>query len=136
MRYLIVLILGTFFGIVIAKSEVISWFRIQKMFRFQEAHMYLVMFSAILVGVVSLQLIKRMGITPVTGEPLQIKEKPFQKGIVFGGILFGLGWAVTGACPGPIYAQIGAGELPALATLGGALLGAYLYALLRPRLPH
>jgi uncharacterized membrane protein YedE/YeeE len=138
MRNLSVLIIGTFFGIVLVKSEVVSWYRIQKMFLFEEAHMYLIIASAIAVGATSLFLIKRFQMRTVDGKELVdvTYPKPFQKGMIIGGIIFGMGWAVTGACPGPIYAQIGSGEVIALVTLAGALLGTYLYALLQPKLPH
>jgi len=131
-----VLLIGAFFGVVLIKSEVVSWFRIQKMFRFEEAHMYLIICSAIAVGALSVFLIKKLQLQTVSGGKIQITAKVFQKGTIIGGILFGLGWAITGACPGPIYAQIGSGEALALLTFVGALLGAYLYAYLRPRLPH
>jgi len=136
MNNLRVLLIGIFFGIVLIKSEVVSWFRIQKMFRFEEAHMYLIICSAIAVGAISVFLIKKFQLQTVSGEKILINVKEFQKGTIIGGILFGLGWAITGACPGPIYAQIGSGEALALLTFVGALLGAYLYAYLRPRLPH
>jgi uncharacterized protein len=130
------LLLGLGFGIVLVKSEVISWFRIQAMFRFQEAHMYLIIGSAVVVGALSLFIVKRRHMRTVSGEEIYIREKPFNKGVVFGGILFGMGWAITGACPGPIYAQIGSGAYMALVTFVSALLGAYLYAFFQPRLPH
>lgn len=130
------LAIGFLFGVVLVKSEVASWYRIQKMFRFQEAHMYLIIASAVVVGVLSVQLIKRLGIRTVSGETPVLKTRAFQKGTVIGGVLFGVGWAITGACPGPIYAQVGSGETLALFSLAGALLGAWLYAALRPRLPH
>lgn len=130
------LCLGILFGILLIKSEVASWFRIEQMFLFQQAHMYLIIGSAVAVGAVSVALIKRFGLRTVDGEQPVLKVKPFQKGTIIGGILFGLGWAITGACPGPIYAQIGSGETLALITLVGALLGTYLYALLKPHLPH
>lgn len=135
MQRLFVLLIGVLFGIVLTKSEVISWFRIQKMFRFEEAHMYLIIASAVLVGAIGVFLIKRFNVKTIEGEPIVIKEKKWQKGVVIGGIIFGLGWAITGACPGPIYAQIGAGTWLALATFAGALVGAYLFAVLQPRLP-
>ncbi|MCS6846181.1 MAG: YeeE/YedE thiosulfate transporter family protein [Anaerolineae bacterium] len=135
MQRLFVLLIGVMFGIVLTKSEVISWFRIQKMFRFEEAHMYLIIASAVLVGAISVFLIKRFNLKTIQGEPITIKEKKWQKGVVIGGIIFGLGWAITGACPGPIYAQIGAGTWLALATFAGALVGAYLFAVLQPKLP-
>ncbi|MBX3012677.1 MAG: YeeE/YedE family protein [Caldilineaceae bacterium] len=131
-----VLLVGMAFGIILTKSEVISWYRIQKMFTFQEAHMYLVITSAVVTGALSLLILKRLGLRTVQGEAIQLKEKPFQKGMIFGGILFGLGWAITGACPGPIYAQIGSGESLALLTFVGAFIGAYLYAYVRAYLPH
>jgi len=136
MQQIYVLLTGIFFGIVLVKSEVASWFRIQKMFHFEEAHMYLIIGSAVLVGAVSLYLVKRLYLKTITHETIQIEEKKFQKGMVIGGILFGIGWAVTGACPGPIYAQIGSGEYMALVTFLGAFSGMYLYAYLQPKLPH
>ena len=136
MRHFLSLMAGTFFGVVLVKSEVASWFRIQRMFRFEEAHMFLIMVSAVAVGALSLLLIRRLGLKNLEGKPVQVKEKPYQKGILVGGILFGCGWAVTGACPGPMYAQLGAGEAWAAFSFASALCGAYLYAWLRPRLPH
>lgn len=130
------LLLGMGFGIVLVKSEVISWFRIQAMFRFQEAHMYLIIGSSVVVGAISLLIIKQFEMKTVAGEEISIREKPFNKGVVYGGILFGMGWAITGACPGPIYAQIGSGAYMALVTFFAALTGAYLYAFFQPRLPH
>ena len=136
LRQLYVLLIGTFFGIVLVKSEVVSWFRIQKMFAFEEAYMYLVIGSAVVVGAVSLWLIKRTQLRTVAGEEIVLKPKEFHFGTIIGGIIFGLGWAITGACPGPIYAQIGAGEWSAIVTFLGALLGMYGYAWLQPILPH
>lgn len=136
MQQLYVFLIGIVFGITLTKSEVISWFRIQRMFRFEEAHMYLVIASAVVVGALSLLLIKHLQLQTITHEIIQIGEKRFHKGIIFGGIIFGLGWAITGACPGPIYAQIGSGEVLALFTFIGAMLGVYLYAYLRSYLPH
>jgi uncharacterized protein len=136
LRQLYVLLVGTYFGIVLVKSEVVSWFRINLMFHFEEAHMYLIIASAIAVGALSIFLIRRLRLNTVFGEPIAPEGKPFQKGMVIGGALFGMGWAITGACPGPIYAQIGSGHLPALVTLAGALAGMYLYATMQPRLPH
>lgn len=130
------LLIGTFFGIVLVKSEVVSWFRIQQMFLFQEAHMYLIIASAIVVGAISLYLIKRFEAKTVEKQPIIVKGKPFTKGTVIGGIIFGMGWAITGACPGPIYAQIGSGEMAAVVTFVSALAGMYLYAWLQPKLPH
>ena len=136
MKKLFALVAGIYFGIVLVKSEVASWFRIQSMFRFEEPHMFLIIGSAVAVGVVSIALIKALGHRTAAGKPIEFKDKPYHKGTLLGGALFGIGWAVTGACPGPIYDQIGSGEGLALTTFAGALSGAYLYALLKPRLPH
>lgn len=135
-QLLATLLVGTFFGIVLVKSEVASWFRIQKMFGFEEAYMYLVIASAVVVGAISVALIKKFQLRTIEREEIKISTKPFQKGTIIGGIIFGMGWAITGACPGPIYAQIGGGEYLAIVTLVSALAGTYLYALLRPKLPH
>lgn len=135
-QLLATLLVGTFFGIVLVKSEVASWFRIQKMFGFEEAYMYLVIASAVVVGAISVALIKKFQLRTIEREEIKISTKPFQKGTIIGGIIFGMGWAITGACPGPIYAQIGGGEYLAIVTLVSALAGTYLYALLRPKLSH
>lgn len=126
---------GILFGIVLTKSQVISWFRINSMFKFEEAHMYLIICSAITIGLVSYLLIKTFKIKDVRGEKIKISEKEMNQGVVIGGAIFGLGWAVTGACPGPIFAQIGAGELPAIFTFTGAIIGAFLYSRLKSKLP-
>ena len=136
MQHIFVLAIGFFFGIVLIKADVASWFRIQKMFRFEEAYMYLVIGSAVAVGALSLLVIKKLRLHTVSGEPIEPKSKPLNKGTVIGGMLFGVGWAITGACPGPIYAQMGGGEYWAAMTFVGAFIGAYLYAYLRPKLPH
>lgn len=127
---------GTLFGIVLTKSEVISWFRIQEMFRFQEWHMYLIIGSAVVVGAVFMQIVRAAKVRAINGEELDFRGKTFHKGFIYGGIIFGIGWAITGACPGPIFAQIGAGEYPALATLAGALTGAFIYHATKSKLPH
>ena len=98
--------------------------------------MYLVIISAIVTGALSLWVIRKFNLKTIQGEPVVVKSKPYQKGVIYGGVLFGFGWAITGACPGPIYAQLGAGEWLALLPFVGALLGSYVYALARPRLPH
>lgn len=130
------LLVGVYFGVVLVKSQVVSWFQIHDMFLFRSAYMYLVIASAIAVGALSLLVIRRFQMTTVEGEALVITKKPFHKGVVIGGTLFGMGWAVTGACPGPIYAQMGTGAWPALFTFLGAIGGMYLYAFLQHRLPH
>lgn len=134
--YLSVLLIGAYLGILFTKSEVASWDRIHKMFLFQEAHMYLIIVVAILVSMVSMIVIKRLGITTVQGKPIQYEPKPYHLGVIIGGMMFGAGWAITGACPGPIYAQIGGGQWMAAFTFAGAMLGMFGYAALKPRLPH
>ena len=135
-QYGAVLVLGMIFGVVLYKSEVIRWERINKMFLFEEAHMYIIIGVAVAVGICSMWIIKRFEVRTVTGETIAIVNPPFQVGIVYGGFSFGVGWAITAACPGPIYAQIGAGEPAALVTFGGALVGMFLYSSVRPHLPH
>jgi uncharacterized membrane protein YedE/YeeE len=122
------LLLGAWFGVVLTKAQVISWYKIRNMFFFREPDLYLIIGSAVAVGMVSVFLIKRYRATTLSGEPLRIPGKALTRGTVIGGFLFGLGWFITGTCPGPIYAQIGAGEFRAFFTLGGAMLGAYGYA--------
>ena len=133
------LLLGTFFGIVLIKSEVASWYRIQEMFRFGSFHMYGVLMSAVVTGAVALQLFKRLGLRDRNGQPLVHAPKHWQ-GIGtrywLGGIFFGLGWSILGACPGPIFALVGSGFSILLLGLAGALLGTWTYALMRPGLPH
>lgn len=136
MQRLIILTLGAIFGTTLVKSEVVSWFRIQQMFRFEEPYMYLVIGSAIAVGMVSVALIKYFRPKRITGEEIIISEKPYHKGIIFGGILFGMGWAITGACPGPIYAQIGSGAYIAVVTFLAAIGGVFLYGFVKPYLPN
>lgn len=132
------LLIGMAFGIVFTKSEVISWFRIQEMFRFQAFHMYGVIGSAVVVAALSVFLIKRSRARTVKGEGVSIPPKVLGKGYRYwiGGTIFGLGWAMTGACPGPIFALIGNGVLVMILTLAGALAGTWAYSALRPRLPH
>lgn len=134
--YLTVLALGIYLGVLFVKSEVAQWQRIHDMFLFREAHMYLIISVAILVAMISMLAIKGFGVTSVDGRSIAYKPKPFHTGVIVGGMLFGAGWAITGACPGPIYAQIGGGEWMALCTFVGAMLGMYSYAALKPRLPH
>jgi uncharacterized protein len=135
-KHIMTLLVGVYFGIVLVKSQVVSWFRINEMFRFESPYMYLVITSAIVVGAISVLIIRRSAARTIEGEEIEIQRKPFQTGIVAGGTLFGMGWAITGACPGPIYAQIGAGTLMAVVTFLGAIGGMYLYAFFEPRLPH
>jgi uncharacterized membrane protein YedE/YeeE len=132
----IVLMVGIYFGVVLTKSEVVRWQRVHDMFLFREPFMYLIIATGIVVAMISMLAIKKLGIQSVHGQPIRYEPKPFQLGVIFGGMIFGAGWAITGACPGPIYAQIGGGAWMAWFTLAGALVGMYLYAGLKPRLPH
>lgn len=137
MRTVGYLLIGIFFGIVMYKSEAASWFRIYEMFQFQSFHMYGIMGSAVLLGVLGIQLIKKNNLKSFFGEPIKFtpKEKGFTSNIV-GGLIFGLGWALAGACPGPIYTLIGAGYVPIIIVFIGALLGTFIYGVLRKKLPH
>ena len=133
LKYLIV---GIFFGIVFVKAEIISWFRIQEMFHLQSFHMYGVIGSAVAVGVISVFLIKKLNIKTLQGEKIEIQPKTFNKGQIYGGLMFGFGWAITGACPGPLFAQIGTGATVIAVTLLSAIAGTWVYGLLRDKLPH
>lgn len=135
-KYLAVLFVGVYLGLIFVKSEVAPWDRIHDMFLFREPRMYLIIGLAIVVATVSMILIKRFDAKSLNGERITYDPKPFHPGVIIGGLIFGVGWAVTGACPGPIYAQIGSGEWLACFTLVGALLGMLSYALLKPKLPH
>jgi uncharacterized membrane protein YedE/YeeE len=129
-------IVGLAFGIVFVKAEVISWFRIQEMFRLESFHMYGVIGTAVVVGALSVWAIKRFRIKTISGEHIEFHDKQFNKGQVFGATLFGLGWAITGACPGPLFAQIGTGALVVGVTLLSAVAGTWVYGFYRERLPH
>jgi uncharacterized membrane protein YedE/YeeE len=128
--------LGLLFGIILVKSEVISWFRIQEMFRLQSFHMYGVLGSAVVTGIISIQLIKKYRIKTIYGEPIKLVSNKFNKGNIYGGLLFGFGWAITGACPGPIFAQIGNGTTVVIVTLLSAVAGTWVYGRFREHLPH
>jgi uncharacterized membrane protein YedE/YeeE len=130
------LLLGTIFGIILIKGEVISWFRIQEMFRFQSFHMYGTICSAIAVGMLSIFLIKKFNVKTFSGEEIKIEDKQFSKGNIIGGLMFGIGWAMTGACPGPLYALIGSGLPIVIVVLLSAVLGTYCYGCIREKLPH
>ena len=130
------LIAGLFFGIILVKSEVISWFRIQEMFRLQSFHMFGVIGSAVAVGMLSVWLIKKFKMKTIYGEAIEFVNKKFNKGNIYGGLLFGFGWAITGACPGPLFAQIGTGATVIVITLISAIAGTWTYGYFRERLPH
>ncbi len=133
LKYLVV---GMIFGIVFVKAEIISWFRIQEMFRFESFHMYGVIGTAVVVGMISVQIIKARKAKSIEGEAIVIHDKEFSKGQIFGGLIFGLGWAITGACPGPLFAQIGAGFTVVIVTFLSAVLGTWVYGKFRDKLPH
>lgn len=130
------LIVGIFFGIIFVKAEIISWFRIQEMFRLQSFHMYGVIGSAVVVGLISVGIIKKFNIKTLEGENITFTPKTFNKGQVIGGLIFGLGWGITGACPGPLFAQIGSGFTIVFITLIAAILGTWVYGKFRDKLPH
>ncbi len=127
---------GTIFGILLVKSEVISWFRIQEMFHFQSFHMYGIIGSAVVTGMISVWLIKKFHVKTIHGEPIQLYKIKFTKGQIYGGLLFGFCWAMTGACPGPLFALIGSGTTVIIVTLLSAIVGTWVYGYLRENLPH
>lgn len=129
-------LVGIAFGIVFVKAEIISWFRIQEMFRLQSFHMYGVIGSAVAVGVLSVFLIKKFNIKTIYGEKIEFNIKEFSVGQIYGGLLFGLGWAITGACPGPLFSQIGTGASVIIVTLLSAIAGTWVYGKYRDHLPH
>jgi len=129
-------IMGILFGIILIKAEVISWFRIQEMFRLQSFHMFGVIGSAVVVGMISVFLIKKLNIKTIYGEKIVLEDKKFNKGQIYGGLIFGLGWAPTGACPGPLFAQIGYWSTIVLVTLFRALYGTQVIGPLREKIPH
>ncbi len=135
MNNIVSIVLGSIFGIILTESEVISWFRIQKMFRFEEPYMYLIIGTAVITGIIAVQLLKKLKVKSISNESLVYSGKDLNKGTVIGGILFGIGWAITGACPGPIFAQLGAGEFAAIATFVGAVVGVLLFNLVKSKLP-
>ncbi len=137
MKNLKYLVIGTWFGILLTKSEAVSWFRIQEMFRFQAFHMYGIIGLAVVVGMISILLIKKFKIKSLNREDINPAKKPIQfKSNLIGGFLFGLGWALTGACPGPIYALIGNGIMVFIVVLTAALVGSIVYDLIKKYLPH
>lgn len=137
MNYLKYILVGFFFGIVLTKAEAVSWYRIYEMFQFQSFHMYGIIMTAIFVGVVGIQIIKRNKLKDIKGNLLTIQDK--EKGSArywIGGVLFGLGWAMVGSCPGPIFILLGAGFMSVAIILIGALIGTFLYGVLKDKLPH
>lgn len=137
MKFLKYLAVGFFFGIVLTKSEAVSWYRIFEMFRFQSFHMFGIIGVAIFTGLIGIQIIKRKQLKDIAGEPINIPDK--EKGSArywIGGLIFGLGWALAGTCPGPIFILIGAGFWPVVFVLAGALIGTFIYGVIKDKLPH
>ena len=137
MKNLLFLLIGIFFGIVMFKSEASSWFRIYEMFQFKSFHMYGVIGSALMLGIIIVQIIKRHELKHMGGNTIDFvpKEKSFSR-YMFGGIIFGLGWALVGTCPGPMFALLGAGFLPILIVISGAIAGTWVYGFIKNKLPH
>lgn len=137
MKYFKFLLVGFVFGIVLTKSEAVSWYRIYEMFQFQSFHMYGIISVAIATGIIGIQLIKRNNIKALDGSAIVIKDKDNSTTrYIFGGIFFGLGWGLVGSCPGPIFILLGAGFLPVIVVFIGALIGTTLYGILKKKLPH
>ena len=136
MRKFIYLLIGIFFGIILIQSEVSSWYRIQEMFRFQSFHMYGVIGSGIMVAIIGKFLLKKNKIKSSTGNEIIAGQKKYHHGLIIGGLLFGIGWELTGVCPGPLYALIGKGLYPLIIIFISALAGTWLYSLFREKLPH
>ncbi|MBT8229988.1 MAG: YeeE/YedE family protein [Saprospiraceae bacterium] len=137
MKYFKFLLVGILFGIMMAKAEIISWFRIYEMFRFESFHMYGIIGSAVVLGIIIIQIIKRTKFKSIYGEEIVIPDKDFSYArYIIGGIIFGLGWAMVGACPGPMFVLIGYGYYVILLVVLGALIGTFVYGVLRNKLPH
>lgn len=135
MKHFKYVLVGILFGITFVKAEIISWFRIQEMFRFHSFHMYGVIGTAVVTGMISIALIKHFKLKSMEGEAIVVAPKKFSQGQIYGGLIFGFGWALTGACPGPLYAQIGAGYTVVIITLLSAIAGTWVYGLLQRVLP-
>lgn len=137
MKYIRFFVMGVLFGIILSKGEIISWFRIQEMFRFQGFHMYGVIGTAVITGILVIQIIKRTRMKDAQGEFIQVVEQePGYARNLIGGTIFGLGWAMTGACPGPLFILVGHQGWVFLIPLVGAVIGTFTYGVLRPKLPH
>jgi len=137
MKFLKFLLVGIFFGIVLVKSEAVSWYRIYEMFKFQSFHMYGIIGSAVFLGVLFIWIFKKYKIKSIEGREIDLLPK--EKGVaryILGGTIFGLGWALAGACPGPMYILVGTGVFSMFIVIAGALLGTLAYGLLKNKLPH
>ena len=137
MKFIKYILAGTLFGIIMTKSEAVSWYRIQEMFRFQSFHMYGIIGTAVILGVIAVFLIKKLKAKDIAGNPIIFhnKDKAYVK-YILGGTIFGLGWALTGACPGPMFVNLGSGYAGMAVVILGALLGTYLYGAVKNKLPH
>jgi len=129
------LLVGIVFGLALTKGEAISWYRIQEMFRFESFHMFGIFMTAVPIGALSIYLLRKFDVKTIEGQPIEKPIKNFQPGIIIGSLIFGFGWALTGACPGPLYAQIGAGSLVTVATLVSALAGTWIFGRVEHLLP-
>jgi uncharacterized membrane protein YedE/YeeE len=136
MKYIKFLLIGVYFGFILTKAEVISWFRIYEMFHFQSFHMYGIIGSAVVVGAISILLINRFQLHSIGGEPIRLVPKLYHKGLFVGGVCFGFGWALTGACPGPMFALVGNGVKVMLVAIASAVLGTFVYGVIEKKLPH
>lgn len=137
MKFLKYILVGFIFGIVLTKSEAVSWYRIYEMFHFQSFHMYGIIGVAVVTGIIGIQIFKRLKVKDIKGNPIRIDDKePGSVRYWVGGLFFGLGWALVGACPGPIFILLGAGILPVIIILIGAMLGTFIYGVLKDKLPH
>ena len=137
MKFLKYILVGFIFGIVLTKSEAVSWYRIYEMFHFQSFHMYGIIGVAVVTGIIGIQMFKRLKVKDIKGNPIRIDDKePGSVRYWVGGLFFGLGWALVGACPGPIFILLGAGILPVIIILIGAMLGTFIYGVLKDKLPH
>ena len=137
MKFLKYIILGVFFGITFTKAEIISWYRIYEMFRFESFHMYGVIGSAVVLGVIIVQIIKKRKMKDIAGNEIVFTPKEFSiPRYLIGGTIFGLGWAMTGACPGPMFVLLGNGILVIAVVIAFAILGTFVYGIVRDKLPH
>ena len=137
MKNVRIILAGIIFGIIMVKSEAVSWFRIQEMFRFQSFQMYGIICTAVVVGAILLQLVSRLKLKSLDGKLILLTVKPkLYKASLFGGIIFGMGWALTGACPGPLFVNLGAGYSVMIVPILAAVLGAFFHGLFKKRLPY
>ncbi len=135
-RSIVIFLTGLIFGFIFIKAEIVSWFRILEMFQLASFHMYGVIGTAVVTGIISVFLIQKLKLKTLDGEDVKIEYRPYTKGHIFGGLIFGVGWAVTGACPGPLFALLGAGYLPIIVVVISAIAGTFVYGLIKEKLPN